>query len=286
MKKNILLAGGCGFIGKNIIEQYKNKHELLIIDKDIDINFCKKNNTNYKSIDVSNKKTLLELKNIIIDFKPDIIFNLISIVTASRDLTLFPAMVESNLNVLLNFYEALKENNFLDLFIQFGSGEEYGNIKAPFKATDREEPNSPYALIKQLTTNTALMLYRNYGFPIVVIRPTNLLGKYQSEDKFIPYITKKLKNNEELNVTRCEQKRNFIDVVEFIKKLESIIKNKKKNIGKIINIGSGKAITLKKIIEEKKKTYKSSSIINYGAIPYRKSEIMDFRLEIDHKEFL
>ncbi|MCZ2614274.1 NAD-dependent epimerase/dehydratase family protein, partial [Bacteroides fragilis] len=74
----------------------------------------------------------------------------------------------------------------------------------------RECPNSPYALVKQLTTNTSMMLYRNYGFPIMVVRPGNLFGPLQNKDKFIPYVVGQLRSGLPLNVSPCEQKRDFI----------------------------------------------------------------------------
>ena len=103
----------------------------------------------------------------------------------------------------------------MKLFIQFGSSEEYGSISSPFKEENREYPNSPYALVKQLTTNTALMLHRNYGFPTMVVRPGNLFGPGQNKNKFIPYVIDKLRKGEPLNVSPCEQKRDFIYVDDF-----------------------------------------------------------------------
>lgn len=145
---------------------------------------------------------------------PDYIINLASIVTAERNLSLFDELISSNLKVLLNLFERFKEDKTLKLFIQFGSSEEYGSEGSPFKEDNREKPNSPYVLIKQLTTNTALMLHRNYKYPVTVVRPGNLFGPGQNESKFIPYIIKQLRENKPLNVSPCEQKRDFIYILK------------------------------------------------------------------------
>ena len=147
---------------------------------------------------------------------PNYIINLASIVTAERDMLLFEGMIQSNLKVLLNLYERFKDDKSLKLFIQFGSSEEYGEIESPFYETAREEPNSPYALVKQLTTNTAMMLHRNYDFPMAVVRLGNLFGPLQNKSKFIPYVIEQLRNNQPLNVTLCEQKRDFIYVADSV----------------------------------------------------------------------
>jgi len=190
---------------------------------------------------------------------------------------LFDSMIASNLKVLLNLYERFKDDKHLKLFIQFGSSEEYGNDGSPFVETMREEPNSPYALVKQLTTNTAMMLHRNYDFPIMVVRPGNLFGPLQGKTKFIPYVIESLKKGEPLNVTPCEQKRDFIYADDFAWAIGKLLENCNKAVGEIVNVSSGESISLKQIIEFCKSIIKSSSHINYGAKPYRENEMMDLK---------
>lgn len=124
---------------------------------------------------------------------PEFIINLASVVTAERDLSLFDILISSNLKILLNLFERFRDDKRLKMFIQFGSSEEYGSENSPFKEENRENPNSPYALVKQLTTNTSIMLHRNYGFPVMVVRPGNLFGPGQNKSKFIPYVIDQLK---------------------------------------------------------------------------------------------
>ena len=215
---------------------------------------------------------------------PDYIINLAAIVTAERDLSLFDGMISSNLKVLLNLYERFKDDSRLKLFIQFGSSEEYGNDGSPFEETMREVPNSPYALVKQLTVNTALMLQRNYGFPALIVRPGNLFGKYQSKEKFIPYVISQLKENKSLDVTPCEQKRDFIYASDFACCIGELLKNWQKCIGEIVNVASGESISLKALIEYCKEVVGSTSAVNYGAIPYRENEMMDLRCSVSKLE--
>ncbi|MCH5230086.1 MAG: NAD(P)-dependent oxidoreductase [Muribaculaceae bacterium] len=275
MNKKLFLIGGSGFIGKNLIETLENEFQITVFDKFIDeIFFAEHPEVTTHKIELDKDLIPEEIPS------PDFIINLASIVTAERDLSLFDGMINSNLKVLLNLYERFKDDKNLKLFIQFGSSEEYGNEGAPFKEDMREHPNSPYALVKQLTTNTALMLYRNYQFPVCVIRPGNLYGKYQNPSKFIPYIIGKLKNNEILEVTPCEQRRDFIEARDFSLKIKSLLENYKKCIGEIINVSSGKSISLKELIEKYKEEFNSSSDINYGALPYREGEAMNLSCDI------
>lgn len=275
----VFIVGGSGFIGKNLVECLSQQYHVTVVDKFIDGDFFK----NYPQV-TTVKMDLVE-ECIPTDYKtPDYIINLASIVTAERDLSLFDGMIASNLKVLLNLYERFKDDKQLKLFIQFGSSEEYGNEGSPFVETMREQPNSPYALVKQLTVNTALMLHANYEFPAMVVRPGNLFGQYQSKSKFIPYVISQLKNNAELNVSPCEQKRDFISASDFSWCIAQLIKNYTKCIGQIVNVASGKSISLKEIIETLKAELNSKSVVNYGAIPYRENEMMDLRCSVSNLE--
>ena len=278
----VVIFGGFGFIGKNLYEFLKDKLSVVLIDKYIDEEFLKINtNIKYYKYDFSDLNLLKEILN---NENPDYIINLISYVTAERELGLFPKMIESNLNIFLKIYEASKGLKNLRITLQFGSGEEYGNIQAPFKETDKEFPMSPYAVAKQITTSTALMLNKNYGYPVCIIRPSNLFGKYQSKNKFIPYILEKLKNNEEILTTFGEQKRDFIYAEDFTFIIFELLKNSEKIKGEIINVGSGISISLKEIILYLKDKLNSNSEIKFGAIPYRENEMMDFCLNISKLE--
>lgn len=274
--ESLFLIGGSGFIGKNLVEYFANKYEVTVVDKFIDDNFFK-NHPEVRTI----KMDLVEGQISEGFATPDYIINLASIVTAERDFSLFDGLISSNLKVLLNLYERFKDDKHLKLFIQFGSSEEYGNEGSPFVETMREAPNSPYALVKQLTVNTALMLHANYGFPAMVVRPGNLFGKYQSKSKFIPYIISQLQEGKLINVTPCEQKRDFIYASDFAWCIGELIANYKQCIGQIVNVASGDSVSLKSIIETCKAVIGKDSEIRYGALPYRENEVMDLKCSVE-----
>lgn len=280
-KEKLYIIGGSGFIGKNMVRCLYGKYSISVFDKYIDNEyFSRYSNVSCYQIELDQEIISQEIPT------PKFIINLASIVTAERDLGLFDAMIQSNLKVLLNLYNRFKGDEKLKLFVQFGSSEEYGDVESPFVETMREEPNSPYALVKQLTTNTTMMLYRNYKFPSMVVRPGNLFGPLQNKTKFIPYIIEQLKNNLPLYVTPCEQKRDFIYVDDFIQGIENILNYSTSFVGQIVNLSSGESISLRTIIETCKKALNSTSQINYGAIPYRENEMMDLRCSMEKYDTL
>ena len=271
----LYLIGGSGFIGKNLVRCLSPFYSITVYDKYIDrVFFASYPDVETHILDLVREKLPVEKPT------PDYIINLASIVTAERDLSLFDGLISSNLKILLNLFERFKKDDGLRLFIQFGSSEEYGSEGSPFKEENREYPNSPYALVKQLTTNTAMMLHRNYGFPAMVVRPGNLFGPGQSRSKFIPYVIDQLKKGEPLNVSPCEQKRDFIYVDDIAEAIHRLFDNSDKCVGEIVNVSSGNSISLKEIIEFYKSELHSTSEVHYGALPYRENEAMDLRCSI------
>ena len=276
MLDRLYIIGGSGFVGKNMVRILHERYAISVFDKYIDKEYF----ASYP--DVACYTMELDKEQIGRNLPtPKYIINLASIVTAERDMSLFDAMIQSNLKVLLNLYDRFKDDKELKLFVQFGSSEEYGEIESPFFESAREEPNSPYALVKQLTTNTAMMLHRNYAFPIMVVRPGNLFGPLQNKSKFIPYVIEQLRTNQPLNVTPCEQKRDFIYVDDFVDGIHQLMRVAHVAQGEIVNVSSGESIALKVIIEHCRKILNSTSEVNYGAIPYRANEVMDLRCSMD-----
>lgn len=274
--ERIYLIGGSGFIGKNLVEYLSRQYQITVVDKYIDEFFFKR----YPLVETL-KMDLVEEFIPESYATPDYMINLASIVTAERDFSLFDGIISSNLKVLLNLYERYKDDKCLKLFVQFGSSEEYGSKGSPFVESCREEPNSPYALVKQLTVNTALMLHANYGFPTMVVRPGNLFGKYQNKSKFIPYIISQLQEGKPIKVTPCEQKRDFIYASDFAWCIGELIANYQKCLGQIVNVASGESVSLKSIIEKCKVIIGKNAEIHYGAIPYRENEVMDLRCSVE-----
>ena len=276
MEKEILyLIGGSGFIGKNLVRCLSPYYQITVFDKYIDYDFfCCYPEVATVVMNLATEKIAAEYPT------PSFIINLASIVTAERDLSLFDGLISSNLKILLNLYDRFKGDDSLRLFIQFGSSEEYGSEGSPFVETQRERPNSPYALVKQLTTNTAIMLYDNYGFPTMVVRPGNLFGPGQNKSKFIPYVIEQLRKGEPLNVSPCEQRRDFIHVDVFSRDIHGLLKHADRVVGQIVNVSSGQSISLRQIIDFYKEALHSTSEINYGALSYRENEAMDLRCNI------
>lgn len=269
--EQVFLIGGSGFIGKHIVQKWYHQYDLVVIDRYIDEAFF----VNYPDVvcykwDITKEIIPNEWGN------PQYVINLAStMVTADRDLSNVGTLIKDNLDIISRLYERLKWNKELRLLVQFGTIEEYGPTCPPLCEVMREYPNSAYSLMKQTCTNYTLMLAKNEGFPACVVRPANLFGVGQNPQRFVPYVLGQLKMNQPVNVTPCEQKRDFLHVDDFVQLLHRVLQKSNVFVGEVVNLSSGKSICLKDIIETMRKEVGSTSVIHYGAIPYRDGEVMD-----------
>lgn len=282
MKELVYILGGSGFIGKHLSSYLKQDYQVVVFDQWIDAAFFAENPLiTTHSMDLIASKIPDEFP------VPSFIINLASpLVTASREIESLDRMTADNLKILLNLYNRFHDEPRLKLVLQFGSIEEYGNGDAPFTETQREMPNSTYALLKQATTNAAMMLNRNNNFPVAVLRPGNLFGPGQNKNRFIAYVLDSLIRNVSLEVTLCEQRRDFLSVHDFSEIVNEILLRHKSFVGEIVNVASGENVALKDIIAFMQKTTGSSSEVMYGKLPYRENEIMDQRCSINKLESL
>ena len=158
----------------------------------------------------------------------------------------------------------------MKLFIQIGSSSEYGDAKIPHNEKAKCKPKGIYGKFKYRATKFLLSKYKKNKFPVTILRFYQIYGPHQNYNRFISQLIKSSIKKEKFITSEGKQYRDFLyidDAVNAI--LKSMIKPK--SIGQIINIGYGKGIKLKKIMNKVKKM---NNFFNpdYGKIKMRSDE--------------
>jgi nucleoside-diphosphate-sugar epimerase len=263
LKKKILIFGGSGFIGHNLILKLLKKNFIITSvsrKKDQTYNINNKNLTNIKC-DVSKKKLLKE--KITTNF--DYVINLSGNIDHKKKAETIRTHYIGCKNIL-NF--VTKKN--IKLFIQIGSSLEYGNVPSPQKETSTCKPNSIYGLAKLKASNYIKKFIKKKNFSIIILRLYQVYGPYQKFDRLIPQVIKACLKDKKFKCSDGSQLRDFIYIDDLIDLIEKIIK-KNKNRFKIFNVGYGKPFKVKKIIEVIKDITKKGKP-QYGLINMRKDE--------------
>ena len=276
MKKEnkILVSGGFGFIGTNLINHLLKKgFEIGVID------FV--NNNKFKNItkyigDISDYDFV---NKTILDFQPNIVFHLAGFKHRSVNVKDIRLSLESNLIGSLNIYESLLSLPNLKSVVTLGTADEYGTKTPFFEESSVEKPISPYGFSKLCATKLAIYFYQNYNLPISVLRPTIAYGPNQGLDMFIPALINSLIREKKFEMTPGNQKRDFIFISDLIDVMFKVSQNNKLK-GEILNVGSGKSIMLKDVAMIIASYLKKENLLEIGSIPYRKNEVMDYNASI------
>lgn len=268
MKTNskILIPGGTGFIGYHLSSFLIKKGWIVhSISK-----FKPKKNRKVKGVkyifcDVRNKKKL----KVKLDSYYDYIVNLSGYVDHSRNKSIHKIHFEGCKNLILNFWKKKPKK-----FIQIGSSIEYGKIKSPQKENivNNQKTYSIYGKAKLMSTKLLLNLSKKYNFPTTIIRLYLVYGPYQDINRIIPITIKNAIENKEFSCSSGRQLRDFIYVDDVIRAIIKILKSSQVN-GKIINIGTGNPISIKKVIL-KICELSNGGIPQFGKIQLRKDEIL------------
>tara|TARA_B100001741_G_C16466337_1_gene557719 strand:+ start:86 stop:1099 length:1014 start_codon:yes stop_codon:yes gene_type:complete len=266
--KKIVVTGGLGFIGSNLIDLLIKKNFFVInVDKvSYSSNFYNhkeyKNSKKYKFIkcDIKDKK----FKNIIFKYKPTCIFNLAAETHVDRSIDSPKNFIQSNIVGVYNLLEYFKEysDKFKSKLIHISTDEVYGDI---LKGRTTEKypyyPSSPYAASKAASDHLVSAYVRTYKIPAIITNCSNNYGPKQHPEKLIPKLIYNIINNKPLPIYgKGINSREWIYVKDHCEALFKVFKKGK--IGQFYNIGSNKNLNNIQVCKSLLKI--SKKLINLG----------------------
>jgi dTDP-glucose 4,6-dehydratase len=245
--KKIIVTGGLGFIGSNLIELLlENNYYVINIDKiTYSSNFYNvkefNKNKNYQFIksDINNKK----LFDIFLKYKPSCIFNLAAETHVDRSIDNPSDFISSNINGVYNILECFKKyylKHKKTKLIHISTDEVYGDVlKGRSDENYSYKPSSPYAASKASSDHLVYSYVRTYGLPAIITNCSNNYGPKQHPEKLIPKLIYNILNNKVLPIYgRGHNSREWIYVKDHCEALLQVYKKGK--IGEFYNIGSNK----------------------------------------------
>lgn len=246
--KRIFITGGAGFIANTLIRHYIEQNEIVVYDnfhRDTLSGSGLSGHTNLTVIkgDVLDKELLTESMK-----GADVVVHAAGI--AGIDTVIKDPVRTMTVNMIgtANALEAARVNGVKDRFIDFSTSEIFGSMAFKSSESDQTVAGSAgearwvYAVSKLAGEHLAHAYYKQYGLPVVTVRPFNVYGPGQTGEGAIQIFIKKALKNEEIFINGDgAQIRAWCYVDDFVDCLIRCIENPKA-IGESFNLGNARAV--------------------------------------------
>jgi nucleoside-diphosphate-sugar epimerase len=228
-KLKIFITGSKGFVGTHIKNTLIKKYQLLTPSKKI-----------------LNLNSTLQLKKFIDNNNPHIIIHLATSTKFKRK------KLNEKKNQIKNTFSTTKNlikniNSECKLIIFFGSIEEYGKAKCPFKEKQIVKPVSYYGKYKYRSYLYISSFLKKKGINFIWLRPSLIYGHGDNKERYLGYILNSIKKNKNFYITPGNQIRDYIHVDDICKVLSILLINYKRKYNCILNISAQNYIKIRSI---------------------------------------
>ncbi len=242
-KPSLLVLGGTGFIGRQIVKQTANKKwSVTCVALSLPKKKNRVNKVKYYKVDLKSYNSVKKKLN-----KPyNYIINLAGYINHSNLSSDYNKIIREHFLAVKNIVRVVPKKS-LKKFLQIGSSVEYGLAKAPQNEKTKLRPITTYALAKTKTTNYLKKIYKKEKYPFVIARLFLTYGPGQKNDRFIPQIITGCLKNQKFPTTSGEQVRDFCYISDTVSAILLLLTNKK-IVGDIFNVASGVPVKIKTVI--------------------------------------
>jgi dTDP-glucose 4,6-dehydratase len=199
--KNLLVTGGCGFIGSNFIRHLMGNPDfsgrIINVDKltyagnpenldDIARNFAQR--YIFRKIDICEAANLEE---VFIKYDVDAVCHFAAESHVDRSIKDPGSFIQTNIVGTFNLLEAARDRgDKFQLFHHVSTDEVYGSLGAEglFHEHTPYRPNSPYSASKAASDHLVRAYFKTYGMPATISNCSNNYGPYQFPEKLIPLV--------------------------------------------------------------------------------------------------
>jgi len=247
MPRNLLVTGGCGFIGSHFITQSLASYpDLRVVNLDL-LTYAAHPDTlkyleqaggsryQFVKADIASPDLVEVLKGNHIDS----IVNFAAETHVDRSILDPGAFVRTNVVGVQNLLAAAREAGKIR-FVHVSTDEVYGSLSpdSPTSVeTDALDPNSPYAASKASADLMALANQRTYGQEILITRCTNNYGPFQFPEKLLPLLISNALEDKSIPVYGDgKQVRDWIYVGDHCRGIDLVLQKGKS--GQIYNISA------------------------------------------------
>jgi len=197
--KNMLVTGGCGFIGTNFIRYLLEESDFKGRVVNVDALTYAGNPENLTEIEqrFPDRYTFIktnicnreDMSRIFIDHAIDTICHFAAESHVDRSIAGPDAFIQTNIVGTFNLLELARKNQGrLELFHHISTDEVFGSLgkEGCFTEETAYRPNSPYSASKAASDHLVRAYHKTYDLPVTISNCSNNYGPYQFPEKLIP----------------------------------------------------------------------------------------------------
>ncbi len=245
--KTVLITGGAGFIGSNLIHfllRSYDKIRIINLDKltyagNLENLEDVASDPRYEFIhgDICDQKLVRQVMA-----RVQGVIHLAAETHVDRSILDAGQFVQTDVFGTFVLLDSLRHSPEVEFFLHVSTDEVYGSREEGFfKEDDPLNPSSPYAASKAGADRLARAYHVTFGLPVIIIRPSNNYGPYQYPEKFIPlFITNGLEGKPLPLYGQGTNIRDWLHVEDHCRAVDLVIRRGK--AGEVYNIGANNEV--------------------------------------------
>ncbi|MDJ0652104.1 MAG: GDP-mannose 4,6-dehydratase [Simkaniaceae bacterium] len=205
--KKVLVIGSNAFSGSDFIDLLLEKggYEVIGISRSAEksplfLPYRAKNSSRFTFEQMDLNRDISKLDHLLETFQPEYIVNFAAQSEVGPSWENPEHWFQTNAVALTNLANLLKDKTFLKKYIHISSPEVYGSCEGFIKEDTPVNPSTPYAASKAAGDLSLFTFYKNFAFPLVMIRATNVYGAHQQLFKIIPRTAIYIQNNKKIQL--------------------------------------------------------------------------------------
>jgi nucleoside-diphosphate-sugar epimerase len=270
--RRVLVTGGSGFIGSHVVQALLEAGAQVAVMvrygnliKNIRLAECW-NCITVIEADLRNRGALQAIRR----FDPEIVFHLAAYHHVGQSFDQVEECFDVNSKGTANLFDTC---DAAAKFVYIASSEVYGSQQqVPLREDMQPNPLSPYAVTKYSGEMYCRMKQRSAPGSVVILRPFNAFGPYQSTRAIIPEVILKCLRGEPIEITPGEQTREFNFVTNLVEGFIAAAMHPEPVDGPV-NLASGEEIMIRDLVLRTVDLTNSRSKVKIGALAYRPNEI-------------
>jgi len=245
--KEILVTGGCGFIGSEIVKQLSLLGANVTIIDNLssgkeryiqgfsNVKLITADLLDDHAIESVVKDKEYVINNAALPFIPDSYF-------------MPKKFFDVNVNATISLALAVIKEKKAKRFVHISSSEIYGTARyTPMDENHQTTPQSTYAVSKLAGERVVFTMHKEHNLPAIIIRPFNSFGPNITQPYIIPEIIRQMEKNDVIKLGNLNAKRDLTYVTDTARGIIlSLVKEGV--IGEVINIGSQRSFSIRELV--------------------------------------